>query len=192
MASTRGSAGKRISHRVGVDDWIRAGYAILAEEGIKALKIDRLCERLGVTKGSFYWHFDGMPSYRSALIAAWADLRDEDRLDFDDMGDLSPRDRLAAMMSSLVSPRHWTLERAMREWARSDPAVADSVRESDRRVVAAVRQAFLDYGFDAEEADLRANATFAAGIGFLHLSGPAPGAREAARGERFLELMLAR
>lgn len=192
MASTRGSAGKRISHRVGVDDWIRAGYAILAEEGIKALKIDRLCERLGVTKGSFYWHFDGMPSYRSALIAAWADLRDEDRLDFDDMGDLSPRERLAAMMSSLMSPRHWTLERAMREWARSDPAVEDSVRESDRRVVAAVRQAFLDYGFDTEEADLRANATFAAGIGFLHLSGPTPSAREAARGDRFLELMLAR
>ncbi|MCP9274580.1 TetR/AcrR family transcriptional regulator [Mycolicibacterium arenosum] len=192
MASTRGSAGKRISHRVGVDDWIRAGYAILAEEGIKALKIDRLCERLGVTKGSFYWHFDGMPSYRSALIAAWADLRDEDRLDFDDMGDLSPRERLAAMMSSLMSPRHWTLERAMREWARSDPAVEDSVRESDRRVVAAVRQAFLDYGFDTEEADLRANATFAAGIGFLHLSGPTPSPREAARGDRFLELMLAR
>lgn len=192
MASTRGPAGKRISQRVGVDDWIRAGYAILAEEGIKALKIDRLCERLGVTKGSFYWHFDGMPSYRAALIAAWGELRDEDRGAFDDMGDIAPRDRLAAMMSSLVSPGHWTLERAMREWARSDDAVAASVRASDRRVVGAVRQAFLDYGFDPEEADLRANATFAAGIGFLHLSGPTPGAREAARGERFLELMLAR
>lgn len=192
MASSRGPAGKRISQRVGVDDWIRAGYSILAEEGIKALKIDRLCERLGVTKGSFYWHFDGMPSYRTALITAWGEQRDQDRSDFDAMGDLAPRDRLTAMMSSLVSPRHWTLERAMREWARSDDSVAASVRASDRRVVAAVRQAFLDYGFETDEAELRANATFAAGIGFLHLSGPTPGAREAARGERFLDLMLAR
>jgi hypothetical protein len=55
-----------------------------------------------------------------------------------------------------------------------------------------VRKAFLDYGFDEEEADMRANATFAAGIGFLHLSGPTPATREAARGERFVELMLAR
>ena len=192
MASTRRSAGKPISQRVGVADWVRAGYAILAEEGIKALKIDRLCERLGVTKGSFYWHFDGMPAYRSALISAWADLRDEGRLDFDRMGDLAPRDRLAAMMSSLVSPEHWTLERAMREWARSDSSVAESVRESDRRVVAAVRQAFVDYGFEAEEADLRATATFAVGIGFLHLSGPTPDPRHAARGDRFLDLMLTR
>jgi len=192
VAGTRGSTGKRLTSRLSVDDWIRVGYVILAEEGLKALKIDRLCERLGVTKGSFYWHFDGMPSYRTALVTAWGELRDEDRRAFDDMGGLEPRERLTRMMSALVSPRHWTLERAMREWARSDAVVAASVRSSDRRVLHAVRQAFVDYGFDAEDADLRANATFAAGIGFLHLSGPVPGEREAARGEQFLELMLAR
>jgi len=50
----------------------------------------------------------------------------------------------------------------------------------------------VDYGFDVEDADLRANATFAAGIGFLHLSGQTPNARGAARRERFLDLMLTR
>jgi AcrR family transcriptional regulator len=188
MASSRGTAGSRL----GLEDWIQAGYSLLAEEGIKALKIDKLCDRLGVTKGSFYWHFDGMPSYRTSLIEAWAELRDEDRHAFDDMAALAPRERLSQMMSSLVSPRHWTLERAMREWARSDEAVAKSVRAADRRLLKAVRQAFIDYGFDADEAELRANATFATGIGFLHLSGPTPGAQDAAQGERFLDLMLAR
>jgi AcrR family transcriptional regulator len=188
MASTGGTAGNRLS----VDDWIQAGYAILAAEGIKALKIDRLCQRLGVTKGSFYWHFDGMPSYRAALIQAWGELRDEDRRNIDEMGDVPPRERLSKMMTSLVSPRHWTLERAMREWARSDDSVAASVRAADRRLLRAVRQAFLDYGFDSEDADLRANATFAAGIGFLHLSGATPDDGDTARGERFLALMLAR
>ena len=188
MASASGSAGNRLS----VDDWIQAGYAILAAEGIKALKIDRLCGHLGVTKGSFYWHFDGMPSYRTALIEAWGELRDEDRRDVEAMGDIAPRERLSKMMTSLVSPRHWTLERAMREWARSDESVAASVRAADRRLLRAVQQAFLDYGFDTEEADLRAGATFAAGIGFLHLAGATPDDRAAARAERFLELMLAR
>lgn len=190
MATSRGAAGNTAANRLSVDDWIQAGFAILAEEGIKALKIDRLCARVGVTKGSFYWHFDGMPSYRAALVESWGQLRDEDRRTFDEMGDISPRERLSEMMSSLVSPRHWTLERAMREWARSDEAVAASVRSSDRRVLEAVRRTFLDYGFDAEEADLRANVVFAAGIGFLHLSGPRPGAKEAVRRERFIELML--
>ena len=40
------------SSRLSVDGWIQAGHAILAEEAIKALKMDRLCERLAVTKAA--------------------------------------------------------------------------------------------------------------------------------------------
>lgn len=187
MAAERTSSSNRLS----VDDWLQAGYAILAAEGIKSLKIDRLCRHLGVTKGSFYWHFDGMPSYRTALIQGWGELRDEDRRSIEEIGSLPPRDRLRHMMASLISPGHWTLERAMREWARTDAAVAESVRAADRRVRAAVRNAFVDFGFDTDEAELRADATFAVGVGLLHLSGPVPHPRQAARSERFLDLMLA-
>jgi len=56
--------------------------------------------------------------------------------------------------------------------ARSDETVAAAVASADRRLLRAVRQAFCDYGFDADEAELRANTTFAAGVGLLHLSGP--------------------
>jgi AcrR family transcriptional regulator len=185
MGRARATANSRLS----VDDWIQAGFEILAEEGIKALKIDRLCSRLEVTKGSFYWHFTDIAGYRTALVQAWGELRDDDRRHFGKLAGLPPRERLSEMMSALVSPRHWTLERAMREWARTDDGAAASVRAADQRVLAAVRQAFLDYGFDAADAELRANATFAAGVGFLHLGGPQPGARAASR-EGFLDIML--
>ncbi|EUA24110.1 bacterial regulatory s, tetR family protein [Mycobacterium xenopi 4042] len=184
------TSGGSANHRLTVDDWVQTGFRILAEEGVKALTIDRLCRRLGVTKGSFYWHFSDMKAYRRALIDTWATVRDEDRGFFDSVADDPPRQRLSRMMTAMVGPRHWMLERAMREWARSEPAVAAAVRESDERVVAAVRQAFIDDGFDPDEADMRANATFAAGIGFLHLSGSRPNPRAAGRRERFLDVML--
>ena len=111
--------------RLTVDDWVQAGYAILAAEGIKALKIDRLCNRLAVTKGSFYWHFTDMAGYRATLIEAWGELRDHDRRHFNGMASLPLRERLSQMMSPLLSARHWTLERAMRESARTDEAVTD-------------------------------------------------------------------
>jgi AcrR family transcriptional regulator len=180
------------SSRLSVDDWIQAGFAILAEEGIKALKIDRLCRRLGVTKGSFYWHFTDIAGYRAALVQAWGELRDDDRRHFGALAGLPPRERLSQMMTSLVSPSHWALERAMREWARTDDAAAASVRAADQRVLTAVRQAFLDYGFDADDADLRANATFAAGVGLLHLAVRQPNAQAVERRERFLDIMLNR
>lgn len=180
------------SGRLAADDWIQAGYALLADDGIQALKLDRLCSRLGVTKGSFYWHFKDMAGYRAALVRAWAELRDHDRSDFGAVAHVPPRERLARMMATLRSERQWTLERAMREWARTDPAVAASVRAADQRVVAAVRAAYRDAGFDEDEADMRANATFAAGVGFLHISDAPPSERLAAQQESFLDLMLTR
>ena len=145
MAIDRGGAA---TSRLTVDDWVKAGFEILAEEGITALKIDRLCSRLDVTKGSFYWHFSDIAGYRATLIEAWGELRDDDRSHFADMSSIPPRERLSQMMSSLLGARHWTLERAMREWARTDDAVAASVRAADQRVIDAVRQAFVDHGFD--------------------------------------------
>ena len=153
-----------------MDDWIQAGYAILAAEGMKALKIDRLCSQLGVTKGSFSWHFDGMPSYLTAPVESWGELRDQDRRHIERHAVHSATGTAVGDDDLFVSPWHWTLERAMREWARSDESVAAGVRAAGRRLLRAVRQAFLAYGFDQEEADVRAAATFAAGVGLLHLS----------------------
>jgi hypothetical protein len=41
-----------------------------------------------------------------------------------------------------------------------------------------------------EQAEMRATSTFAAGIGFLHLSGSRPSPLAARRSEDFLEVML--
>lgn len=180
------------ARRLSADDWLEAGYALVADAGVESLKLDRLCSHLGVTKGSFYWHFTDMAAFRSALIRAWAELRDHDRSGFAELPTAPPRERLSHMMASLRGERQRSLERAMREWARTDPEVAESVRTSDQRVLSAVRRAYQDAGFDAAEADMRANATFAAGIGFLHLSDLPAEPRMAGQLERFLDLMLHR
>ncbi|MCQ4365439.1 TetR/AcrR family transcriptional regulator [Mycobacterium gordonae] len=158
------------SSRLGVDDWLQAGYATVADEGLSALKLDRLCSRLNVTKGSFYWHFVDMAAYRQALIESWTKQKDDELREIEQLGDTEPRERLSQMIALLIKPRHWTLERAMREWARSDKNIAAAVQAADRRLFEQVRKAFRDYGFGTEEADLRAGTTFAAGIGLLHLS----------------------
>jgi AcrR family transcriptional regulator len=184
------AARTRTNSRLSVDDWILAGYSILAEDGLPSLKLDRLTERLGVTKGSFYWHFTDMAGYRAALIENWGAQRGAEHRVFAEIAGHPPRQRLSMLISALVSPRHWRLERTMREWARSDKAVAAGVDAADRRVLRAVRQAFLDLGFSPEETELRAGTTFAAGVGFLHLAGSRPRPLTAAQREHFVEFML--
>ncbi len=157
-------AGRRLS----ADDWIQAGFAILTDGGPNALRLDRLCEQLGVTKGSFYWHFADLSAYRAALLDAWAGLQDQDRQRFKDLAGAPPRERLKAMMQALMGPQLFALERAMRVWALTDETVAEGVRRSDAQVLAVVHQIFIDAGFEDLDALVRAVTFFAAGMGFLH------------------------
>jgi AcrR family transcriptional regulator len=173
------------------DDWIDAGYAVLAEGGFNALRIGKLCDRLQVTKGSFYWHFTDIQAYRAALVEAWGEVRERERRRFATMQDVSPRLRMAVMMETLVDPSHWAVERVMRTWAVADEQVADQVRRSDRRVLTALQQAFLDEGFSPKEAAMRSTIMFAAGVGLLQTADPGRPAPAEAR-EQFLEFMLRR
>jgi AcrR family transcriptional regulator len=182
---------KRPSTRLSVEDWLQAGYTVLAEQGVRALKVDTLCRQAGVTRGSFYWHFEDMDGYRAALVESWNAFLEQDRRSLAELESLPPRERLSAMMTALTSPQHWMLERAMREWARTDPVAATNVRAADRRVLRSVKKAYGDYGFRPTDAKLRAELTFAAGIGLLHLVGSSEQAQSAAQHERLLDLMLA-
>ena len=162
---------------------------MLAESGPNALRVDRLCERLNVTKGSFYWHFADTSAYRSALSKAWGGLHDSNRRRFEQMPGVDPRERLKVMVQTFVTPQHWQLERAMRVWALTDDEVLASVQQSDGRVVRALRQAFVDCGFDRDEATFRAFVVFSAGVGLLQSTGSAPAASRDLQA-RFLDLML--
>jgi AcrR family transcriptional regulator len=180
----------RGARRLSVDDWIQAGFANLAEGGPNALRVDRLCERLHVTKGSFYWHFTDLPTYRTALIEAWGSLQDQDRQRFENSPGVGPRERLKHMMDSFVRPAQWALERAMRVWALTDEDVAANVQKSDGRVLRAVYQAFVDAGFDSDDAAVRSAAFFGAGMGVLH--GSSAEAAPPEMQERFLDFLLRR
>ncbi len=79
----------------------------------------------------------------------------------------------------------------MRIWALTDETVLASVQRSDRRVLCAVRQAFVDYGFDDDEAELRSAVLFATGVGLLHEADSPTDTPEPLR-ERVLEFMLRR
>jgi len=130
-----------------------------------------------------------MHAYRGALVNAWGTLHDRNRRPFENMPDVDPRGRLAVTMQTLVAPRHWALERAMRVWALTDNAALTSVQQSDGRVLRAVRQAFIDYGCDPEDANLRSFVVFASGVGLMHASGSTPETPPELL-DRFLDFML--
>lgn len=158
-----------IPRRLRVGDWLDAGLQLLGTEGVAAVKVEPLCARLGVTKGSFYWHFEDLPSFLTALAQRWSDLREAVRETFEtESADMPPAERLKLLMAGLDEPGAQSLERAIREWAVVDARVRERVAVVDRWAYGVIHRAFRDLGFEGADADVRAQTLYFAGIGYLH------------------------
>src|ERR671911_1826652 len=53
------------------EDWIEAAYRAMAEGGVEAVAVEPLARKLGVTKGSLYWHFEDRKALLEALLERW-------------------------------------------------------------------------------------------------------------------------
>src|SRR5690348_13217440 len=53
------------------DTWIAAATDVLVDEGIDHVRVDVLANQLGVTRGSFYWHFRDREDLLRRVLQAW-------------------------------------------------------------------------------------------------------------------------
>src|SRR3954453_5267818 len=51
--------------------WIEEGLRALGVGGPDAVRIEKLAQALGVTKGGFYWHFDHRSALLDEMLDAW-------------------------------------------------------------------------------------------------------------------------
>ena len=163
----RPSAPKVGTPRLGADDWIRAALDVMVDEGIGGVKIQRLCDRLGVTKGSFYWHFADLDAFLTEVARYWAE--DGAHLPGDLEGEPDLDKRLLLAMRLFANPRNRNLARAMRDWAQNDERARAAIRKADEAVFEQVKAALRRRGFDEEEAEVRAKILYYSGVGYAHV-----------------------
>ncbi len=115
-------------------DWAEAALQLIAEKGLGALTVAALATRLGVTKGSFYWHFKGRSNVLAAALTQWEQRATSEAITgLEAVAD--PRRRLELMFdASSRPPRSRSLYAALAE-AAEDPIV---------RRVASVRIGYLE------------------------------------------------
>jgi AcrR family transcriptional regulator len=111
----------------GKDGLARFRPGELAEKGHDALKAQTLAAGLGVTRGSFYWHFEDLEAFKRDLIAHWTDLTRANSCAVVREGEAEAQ--LIGMMTRAFRSGA-SMERAVRAWAISDDHVAGLVRRS--------------------------------------------------------------
>src|ERR1043165_7845340 len=61
--------------RLDADAWVAAAFDALAQGGVDAVRVEPLAKALGITKGSFYWHFTDRRALLDAMLGSWAEGR---------------------------------------------------------------------------------------------------------------------
>jgi AcrR family transcriptional regulator len=133
-----------MTKRLTAQDWIDFGLTTLAHRGFDALKAEVLARRLGVSRGSFYWHFADLGAFHASVIEHWkqvateAIIADIERYE-------SHEERLNALLR-LAFGHGAALEIRMRAWAESNAAAARALYDIDRRRRGYIERLLLEAG----------------------------------------------
>lgn len=142
------------------DEWIAGAFAALTEGGIDALRVEPLAKGLGVTKGSFYHHFESRRALHMAMLDAWEERGTAQIIEGVEEAETDPVAQLRELGTATFAsdPEGDAIETSIRAWAAIDEVVAAAVgRVDDRRldyVTSLLRAAGLPKGLAERRARL--------------------------------------
>jgi AcrR family transcriptional regulator len=141
--------------------WIEAATQVLVDSGIDHVRVDVLAQELGVTRGSFYWHFRDREDLLRRVLQAWSERATElltARLASAHAADpqAQMRDVISLPFRGRAALKAARIELAIRAWARRDETARAAVDEADASRLAYHVDLFGQLGFAADEARARA------------------------------------
>ena len=157
------------SGRLSAEDWAQAALDQIAEQRVSAVAVEPLARRLGVTKGSFYWHFPSRDALLQAALDRWETHEQEEvfgqleRID-------NPAQRLGALFKVVANEvqSHVIYSKLLK--ALDHPSVQPVIGRVSKRRMDYLTAAFRAAGLDATDAQHRARLAYAAYVGFLQLN----------------------
>ena len=167
-----------MADQLSAKDWLDQGLRTLAKSGFTALKAEPLAKTMGVSRGSFYWHFADIAAFHAAILDHWRDVAVEQIIT--EVEAVSPdQNALPALLRRVFGIKPPLLESAMRSWAAHDPAARSTVQAVDQRRLGYVENQLRASGLSAEAARGRAQILYWAFLGFALSGKPLPRAKQA-------------
>jgi AcrR family transcriptional regulator len=154
--------------KITVETWIETARKSLIDEGIGGVKVDRLANRLGVTRGGFYHNFKDRDEFFARLLTFW---EEECRFLPSDIPSGRPTEAVEwfdRMIARLIDADgyDYRFDLAVRDWARSDQRAAWAVERMDRLRLMVLQKFFKILGYDDAEAHVRAQVFYYHQIGY--------------------------
>src|SRR6202163_1455549 len=113
------SQGRSMADQLSAKDWLDQGLKTLATSGFTALKAEPLARAMGVSRGSFYWHFADIGAFHAAILKHWREVAAEQIIA--NLEAASDHDNPVSLLLRQAFGGKLALEKAVRTWAMVDP-----------------------------------------------------------------------
>jgi AcrR family transcriptional regulator len=168
---------------LGREIWLDTARQALIEEGTAGVEINKLAKRLGVSRGGFYWFFKDRAQLLDELLGYWVQTG---TVLFEKILQLPGRngmEKYLAMTDLWIDEDEYDpkWDGAVRDWARTSPAVRKAVQAVDQKRIAVLERIFNEMEYTGTEAHIRARVTYYHQVGYY-----AMGVEESRRERRAL------
>ena len=155
-------------------DWIGTALEAMARDGLRAVAVEPLAERLGATKGSFYWHFRDRNALIEAAAADWEHTGTD--VPLAQLGAITdPQERYTATVRWLTGSEHNTRIFLVLLWHSDHPAIGPVIERILTKRMAFSLRMRRDGGATAQESQQAVIHSYSAWLGLQLLRRAAPG-----------------
>lgn len=151
-----------------VEAWCTACLHLIIREGVQAVAVEPMTRELGVTKGSFYWHFKSRDALIEETLRRWEAFQSQDVM-IRYAGITDPVERMRILMFAAFEALEDGLVYAALSASSEDPRVKPYLQRVSEFRVNFIGQAFEALGFEAAEARRRALFAYSTYVGYFHL-----------------------
>jgi AcrR family transcriptional regulator len=172
QVTSPGGPGRRGRPGLTAEAWAEAALTAITEAGPDAVNVEELARVLGVTKGSFYWHYRSRADLIAAALTLW-ERRNTDRY-LTEIADIpDPAHRLRRLISNAVTLSQRRNAYAALSQIDSEPVQAVLQRVAEQRI-AFLTGLYTDLGLPPRRARLLARLAYATYIGLMRITAEAP------------------
>ncbi len=153
------------------EGWLEAAYATLIREGVDAVKIMTLAERLNLSRTSFYWFFKDRGALLAALARMWETRTTAPLVAATEAYAETGTEAMLNVIACFLDTDTFDarLEFALRGWGLKDPAILAQIADADARRLTALTAMLARWGHDEADADVRARTIYLVQIGYISM-----------------------
>ena len=146
---------KKSNSRLNKNSWLALALDVLAQEGRAKIQIEYLAKKLGVTKGSFYAHFQDRNNFITSIAVYWADTLTVDELNILSQVEGNGEEKLLLLMQAIKDYELGKYDIVMRAWALDESLVAEQVEKVDQIRFEYIKSLFVEMGFTGADLEMR-------------------------------------